>query len=219
MAEWSFDQANRVATVLAPATAVTIQELYDEFRHHEGSMQSMGEPRHLDAAGKFDLGGGIVTVVSVRLEDGWQVGFEARPGPTYETCQITGGNLGAVDSGGNPIWPIYPFAFTTVSFAQATTGGLADPVEFDQIVSDISQIQTDISQINSDVAATLSAITGLTELELAEKITNPATGKLEIVNDTAMRRWEANAWEDAAKSTPYQGAGLEAVSEITEIAY
>jgi len=77
----------------------------------------------------------------------------------------------------------------------------------------------DAASISASLATILADLTGLEEYDLAERITNPSTGKLEIVNDTAMRRWVADAWQDASKTVPYVGEGLEAVSEITEIAY
>jgi len=77
----------------------------------------------------------------------------------------------------------------------------------------------DAASISASLATILADLTGLEEYDLAERITNPSTGKLEIVNDTAMRRWEADAWQDSAKTVPYVGTGLEAVGEITEIAY
>jgi len=87
------------------------------------------------------------------------------------------------------------------------------------IAADQATITADIATISANVITVLTAITDLTDLELAERITNPSIGKLQIVNDTAMKRWEATAWEDASKTIPYKGEGLEAVSEIVSIAY
>lgn len=52
-----------------------------------------------------------------------------------------------------------------------------------------------------------------------EHTTDPVAGKVIIRNTTVQRRWEANAWEDAAKTQPYRGQGLEAVDDLVEVAW
>lgn len=73
--------------------------------------------------------------------------------------------------------------------------------------------------IATDVATSLALQTGIDARDMGKHITNPTLGKAQIVNDTAMRRWEADAWEDLAETIPYKGEGLEVVGELTEIAY
>jgi len=103
------------------------------------------------------------------------------------------------------------------------TGGTGLTPEESQALIDIAAaqalIQVDIAEINSNVATQLSLLTGIEERDIAEHITNPESGKLEIVNDTAQRRWVADAWEDLDKTVEYKGSGLEVIGEITEIAY
>jgi len=104
---------------------------------------------------------------------------------------------------------------------RVSTTGVPPELEtaIDNIDANIALIQTDISTINVAVAAQLALLTGIEERDIAEHITNPATGKLEIVNDDAQRRWVADAWENLAKTEPYRGQGLEVVGTIVEIAY
>lgn len=103
------------------------------------------------------------------------------------------------------------------------TGGSGLTPEESQALIDIANlqalIQTDIGTINTNVATQLSLLTGIEERDIAEHITNPESGKLEIVNDTAQRRWVADAWEDLGKNIPYKGTGLEVIGVITEITY
>jgi hypothetical protein len=73
--------------------------------------------------------------------------------------------------------------------------------------------------IAADTAASLALQTGINARDIGKHITNPDVGKLQIVNDAAMRRWEADAWEDLAETIPYKGDGFEVVGELTEIAY
>ena len=73
--------------------------------------------------------------------------------------------------------------------------------------------------IATDVTASLALQTGIEARDVGKHVTNPVLGKLQIVNDTALRRWEADAWEDLAETIPYRGEGLEVVGVLTEIAY
>lgn len=73
--------------------------------------------------------------------------------------------------------------------------------------------------IDTNVTSMLATLTDIDEREIGEHITNPATGKVVIRNTTALRRWEANGWEDVAKTIPYRGKGLEVVEDLVEVAY
>lgn len=64
------------------------------------------------------------------------------------------------------------------------------------------------------------------EQKEAEHITVPydeanpsTTGKLIVRNTRVMRRWEADAWQDADMTVPYEGKGLEAVGQLVEVAW
>lgn len=97
------------------------------------------------------------------------------------------------------------------------------PPELEDAINDIdaniASMQIDIASISAAVTTQLSILTGIEERDIAEHITNPESGKLEIVNDTAQRRWVADAWENLDKDIPYKGAGLEVIGVITEITY
>lgn len=56
----------------------------------------------------------------------------------------------------------------------------------------------------------------ITEASIAP-LTTP--GKVILRNTTTLKRWEADAWEDAAGTIGYRGKGLEKVGMLTEVAY
>lgn len=130
MATLSFDSTAMVATVLAPDTSISIQDLYNQFVRYESLAHTMVHTRTILAGGKFDYGTGDITVISVRLL-GWKLAFEARPGPTWVECQVTGGNLSAVDDLGAATTPIHGTDYVTVQYAQATTGAI---IQVDEVV-------------------------------------------------------------------------------------
>ncbi len=51
----------------------------------------------------------------------------------------------------------------------------------------------------------------------AEVITDPVAGKLIRRNTIVQRRWEADAWEDAARTQRYRGTGMEVVGQLVEV--
>lgn len=116
----------RIITVAAPSTEITIQDLHDSCRSIEASFPAIDEPKLIDSAGKENLGGGVAVGLTATLQDA-RVAFEARPGPTWTLCKITGGNLVALDSAGGEIDPREPTAYVTVdrtASSSATTQGI-----------------------------------------------------------------------------------------------
>lgn len=230
-----FDSTTQVATVPAPDTEITIQEVYDQFVDYEYWAHVMLHPQAIIGGGKFDYGTGEQTVVSIRLLD-WKLAFEARPGPTWTECRVTGGNLSAVDDLAQPTTPIQGTAYVTVQYAQATTGAILEtavsgltPTESQALLdidANVDTLSTDVTGLVSDVAAldakvdTLLAAQDLTNAqEAAEHTTDPVLGKLILRNTTTLERWEADAWEDAAQTIPYRGEGLESIGMLVSVAW
>lgn len=117
-----------------PDVLITIQEIYDQFRTYEARLANMDlgvlgsfGSGIIEAAGKFDLGGGLFTIISVRLLDDWRIAFADRPGPATIQTRITVGNIVGVISAPNEE-VVAPSAFTFVTRALATTGGLVQDV-------------------------------------------------------------------------------------------
>jgi hypothetical protein len=104
----------RIITVASPSTEVTIQDLVDTLRGFEDDLVNMSYLQIISAAGKENLGGGVLVGITATLLDAL-LEFEARGGPTYTQCVVSGGNLVAVDSvGATQTTPISPTAFTQV---------------------------------------------------------------------------------------------------------
>lgn len=77
-------------------------------------------------------------------------------------------------------------------------------------------------QIEADVALLLSAQDLTNEQQSAEHITSRTLGKVILRNTTTLERWEADAWEDEAKTIPYgtnQNIGIEAVGMLVSVAW
>jgi len=129
----------RIITVAAPSTAITVQDLSDTIRALEGNrVVAMSRPYVLDNEGKFDLGTKL-TGISLRLVNA-KLAFEARPGPTWAECTVTGGNLAAVNDLGAAVWPIYFTDYTSVTFESdvsaaliSGTGGALTPAQEQQL--------------------------------------------------------------------------------------
>jgi hypothetical protein len=120
----TFDFYNSIIEVPAPDTSLDIQYLINQIRDTEDELNNgLNFTQIAEAAGKFDLGGGVYTAITVKLLDNWRVRFEARSGPTTVQCSIINGNL-VGGPGGNPV---APSAFTQVIQQSAASGVIAAP--------------------------------------------------------------------------------------------
>lgn len=118
----SFNKVNKVITVLSPDTEITIQNLLNSIREWEDEVTSMDMPVIASCAGKEPLGGGVVVGLTLTLLDNWQLAFEARSGPTYTQCIVSGGNIVAVHTDG----AIFPTAFTQVLITASSSATQSD---------------------------------------------------------------------------------------------
>lgn len=112
MATLSFDIINKTVTVDSPDTEIDIQELYNKCKDFEDNPEMMSYPIICTASGKQSVTPTVQVAITMQMENGWKIGFEARAGPTYTLCTITGGNL--VDSSGSIGAWLNPTAFVTV---------------------------------------------------------------------------------------------------------
>lgn len=113
----------RIITVGAPSTTITIQDLSDTIRALEGNrIIALSRPYILDNEGKFDLGTKL-TGISLRLINA-KLAFEARGGPTWAECTVTGGNLASVDDLGSSQWPIQPTPYVNATFESDVSAAL-----------------------------------------------------------------------------------------------
>jgi hypothetical protein len=142
VANFQFDPINRIITVLAPDTEITIQELINAIRDWEDD--HLEWDKVADATGKDFLGAGLYTAITVKLLN-WRLKFQDRDQPT--ACVVRGGNLLAVDAQGNYMYPIAPATNVTVAIAQSTAASLL--AEWKQ--ADIDLVKTQVGYIPSDL--------------------------------------------------------------------
>lgn len=107
-----------------------MQDLVDAIRVYEADLDNLDIPKICDASGKEDLGGGVLVGITVKLWN-WKLQFEARPGPTTEVVDVTGGNLVAVDGYStdpavNFVNPIEPSEFVTVTKTSSASATIAE---------------------------------------------------------------------------------------------
>jgi len=117
----------------APSTEITIQDLYDTCKWLEATQGGMDDPVLIEAAGKENLGGGVFVGLTATLQNAL-LAFEGRPGPTYEQCKVSGGNLVAVDDVGSyQSSPIAPTPFTQVLATNSSSATLTNQAAIDEI--------------------------------------------------------------------------------------
>jgi hypothetical protein len=89
-----YQPSPRVVEVAAPSTELTVQDLVDTLRiSEEGFSEGLAFDKLIDAAGKEDLGGGVLVGITANLQDA-QVSFEARRTPAETGTVTTGSGAG-----------------------------------------------------------------------------------------------------------------------------
>ena len=121
----AWGESPRVLTVAAPSTEITIQDIVDTCRYHEELLQNLDNPHLIDAAGKEFLGGTTYVGITATLQNA-VVAFEARSGPDWVLCTISGGNLVAVNEDGDIIDPRTPTAFVSVDRTASASATLQE---------------------------------------------------------------------------------------------
>ncbi len=118
----TFDKLTKVIEIESPAIEVTIQDLVNAIRDWQDELDNIETPNILSAAGKEALGGGVSVGVTMTLLNGWKVAFQARAGPEYVQCTVSGGNLVSEDESN----PIYPTAFTQIVVTASSSATTSD---------------------------------------------------------------------------------------------
>jgi len=80
----------------------------------------------------------------------------------------------------------------------------------------------DAAAIDAKLVTILAVQTLTNEQQEAEHTTSRTLGKVILRNTTALKRWEADAWEDEAKTIPYgtnPNVGIEAVGMLASVAW
>jgi len=176
------DLSPRLITVASPSVELSIQDLVDTLREAEHDHENLGFPRLIDAAGKEPLGGGVLVGITATLNNSL-VAFEARSGPGWILCTISGGNLVAVDGIGGLIDPRSPTAFTTVDRALSSSATLLD----------LESLQASQAASFSDGAVAVDVSSSFTGTEfpvgIREFPVNNMTDALAIANNRGLNRF------------------------------
>ena len=123
----------RIITVAAPRTEITIQDLVDSLRLLEDDLNVIDNDHLIDATGKENLGGGTLVGITATLQNA-KLAFEARGGPSFELCKVSGGNLVAVDENGSTFSsPIEPTAYVQVIISNSSSATLQEQVELQDL--------------------------------------------------------------------------------------
>jgi hypothetical protein len=154
----TFDKANRLIIIEAPATEVTIQDLINAIRDYEDELVNLEISRIADAYGKQDLGGGAYVGITLVLINNWRIKFEDRA--SWTNCFVRGGNLVAVNDYNND--PIATATNVNVIIAQSSSPTIVgvEPENIENAVWNATKIGhltegTLGKQLSDDVADTI----------------------------------------------------------------
>ena len=117
----------RIITVASPSVEISIQDLYDTCMDLEAKSDAIDDPHIINAAGKEELGPGVLVGLTATLQNAL-LAFEARSGPSYDQCSVSGGNLVALESDliTYASVPIFPTSFTQVVVTASSSATLID---------------------------------------------------------------------------------------------
>ncbi len=95
---FDWESSPRRITVDAPSTEFTMQDIQDTLRHNEALLVNCDNPQIVEGSGKvvLDTEGNAVGL-TVQLINA-TIGFEARLGPTWVECSLSGGNLSGLEA-------------------------------------------------------------------------------------------------------------------------
>jgi len=128
-----FNYYTQIIDITYPQTDVDSQELINYIRNAEFDNIGLAYPKICDASGKENLGGGVITGITIYLYPNWQIRFWEG---NY-TAKITGGNLlGGLND--NPIAYVPGVQVIIIQSASSTlvygTGGLTS-AEHDKLMT------------------------------------------------------------------------------------
>ena len=143
-----WEASPRVITVLAPSIEITIQDLHDSCRTLEAEPAAMDDKPLIDSSGLEKLDDTTKVGITATLQNAL-LAFEARTGPEYIQCSVSGGNLVAVDDVGTYFQtPIYPTAFTQIVVTASSSATLQEQSAL-QYASYSSVVSVDVTSSNT----------------------------------------------------------------------
>ena len=120
----------RIIEVAAPSHELTVQDLYDTVRSLSAAESAIDEPEIIDGSGKEVLSETELVGLTVKLLNA-KIKFEDRTSPT--DCNISGGNLVALDADNHPMNPIQYAPYVTVTYAKSSSATLVQSAEISAI--------------------------------------------------------------------------------------
>ena len=110
----------RIITIPSPIVEVTLEDLNDTLQDIEDSEEGICYPKLRDASGKQDLGGTPPVYVGLTIAlFNSRIKFADRS--SWIVCNVSGGNLVAVDQNGITIFPIEPASYVNAIIAQSSS--------------------------------------------------------------------------------------------------
>ena len=147
----SFDHVGKLIGVpQADAQPLTLQTLINAIRTEEASERGITNPAIATAAGKDDLGGGVMTGITVNLTTTWKLNFAAG---AYQAT-LSGGNLSdalnRISNTGSPQVLVQASAAATVVNGAATVvPSASDNATATVAALNATTIPVNITQVNS----------------------------------------------------------------------
>lgn len=139
----------RIAVPQADAAPLLLQTVINAIREEEASERGITYDQIADASGKADLGGGVLTGITVALRSTWQIEFAAG---AYQAA-VDGGNLAdgldRIANTGNPQVLIRSSAAATLVVA----GGVSVPSASENAAAVLAAAQ--ITPIHADTRKTV----------------------------------------------------------------
>jgi hypothetical protein len=215
-----------VTTGDATHTFIDIQNLYDAAREWEAEVENLDVEALVVGSGKEGIGGGNFKPPTIVIQSIAEVVATTRG--TLEIFRYEGGTLlsdeEAADAA-DPRSPLKPVANVEYDRTKGQEGVLFITEQSGLTAAEsaaLINIDTNVTSMQTDVTSLLAAQDLTNEQKEAEHTTSRATGTLILRNTTALRRWEALAWEDEAQTIPYgtnSNAGIESVGMLVEVAW
>lgn len=136
----NWEVSPRIIEVAAPSENVIIQDLLDTLRYLSAQPEAMDDDDIVDASGKDVLSSTELVGLTLKLFNA-KVKFEDRTLPT--DCDISGGNLVAVDAAGYPMNPIQHSQNVTVTVARSSSATMTQSAAIDIIKAKTDNLPTD----------------------------------------------------------------------------
>jgi hypothetical protein len=214
MASFQFDPINRIITVLAPDTEITVQELINAIRDWEDD--HLEWDKVAEASGKDFIGAGLYTAITVKLLN-WRLKFQDRDQPT--TCIVRGGNLLAVDENGNYMYPIAPAQNVTVTLAQSTAASLLaewSKYDIDFVKTQVGYIPPDLQEVPTMAELNVAHGSGSWEGATPSQIWQHPTRSLTTREITPTEHLSKEETLDEIKGASWTNETLKAIKEAVD---